>query len=88
MADLISYLKSVAAGGQERKTYGLTKREFDIIGTIVSGYSNKDIAQKFTIAEDTVKHHLTNIFNKLGVSNRLELALFAVHHKLIDSSGS
>lgn len=85
VADLVELLKAIAGGaGQERKSFGLTKREFEIIGTIVAGYSNKDIAQKFTIAEDTVKHHLTNIFNKLGVSNRLELALFAVHHKLID----
>jgi DNA-binding NarL/FixJ family response regulator len=45
--------------------------------------SNKDIAAKFDISEDTVKHHLTNIFDKLGVSNRLELALFAIHHSLV-----
>jgi DNA-binding NarL/FixJ family response regulator len=89
VADLVSLLKSMASGGsQERKSFGLTKREFEIIGTIVAGYSNKDIAQKFAIAEDTVKHHLTNIFNKLGVSNRLELALFAVHHKLIDDASA
>ena len=49
------------------------------------GWRVKDIAQKFSISEDTVKHHLTNIFNKVGVSNRLELALFAVHHKLVDT---
>lgn len=88
VADLVGLLKSVVTGGQERKSFGLTKREFEIIGTIVAGYSNKDIAQKFSIAEDTVKHHLTNVFNKLGVSNRLELALFAVHHKLIDDGNS
>ena len=38
------------------------------------------VAEKFAISTKTVKHHLTNIFNKVGVSNRLELALFAVHH--------
>lgn len=43
------------------------------------GYANKEIAECFTIAEDTVKHHLSNIFDKLGVSTRLELALFAVN---------
>ena len=68
----------------KKKTFGLTKRELEIVGAIVAGNSNKDIAQKFTISEDTVKHHLTNVFNKVGVSNRLELALFAVHHKLVD----
>jgi DNA-binding NarL/FixJ family response regulator len=50
----------------------------------VAGFANKDIARKFSISEDTVKHHLTNIFDKTGVSNRLELALFAVDHKIVD----
>src|SRR5436309_1065861 len=51
---------------------------------IVAGYSNRDIAQKFSISEQTVKHHLTNTFDKLGVSTRLELALFAVNHGLTE----
>ena len=49
---------------------------------ILAGCSNNDIATKFKISEKTVKHHLTNIFDKLGVSNRLELALFALYHRL------
>ena len=44
----------------------------------------KEIARKFSLSEDTVKHHLTNIFDKMGASNRLELALFAVHHRLLE----
>jgi two-component system nitrate/nitrite response regulator NarL len=40
------------------------------------------MAEKLSIAEDTIKHHLTSIFDKTGVSNRLELALFAIHHRL------
>src|SRR5207302_1039155 len=48
----------------------------------VAGYSNKEIAEYFKISEDTVKHHLSNIFDKLGVSTRLELALFAVNQSL------
>src|SRR2546422_1042807 len=65
-----------------RKQFGLTPRELEIISVILGGYSNNDIAAKFAISEKTVKHHLTNIFDKLGVSNRLELALFALHHNL------
>jgi DNA-binding NarL/FixJ family response regulator len=87
VSDLVQSLRSLMATAQEqtrKKTFGLTKRELEIVGAIVAGNSNKDIAQKFTISEDTVKHHLTNVFNKVGVSNRLELALFAVHHKLVD----
>jgi two-component system nitrate/nitrite response regulator NarL len=86
VANLVQTLrKMMSAASQQpaKKTFGLTKRELEIVGTIVGGYSNKDIAKTFTISEDTVKHHLTNIFNKVGVSSRLELALFAVNHKLV-----
>ena len=86
VSSLVRALRTLApANGQSpKKAFGLTKREFEIISTIVGGYSNKDIARKFMISEVTVKHHLTNIFDKVGVSSRLELALFAVNHKLVD----
>ena len=61
---------------------GLTARERQIVAAILSGHTNKDIAQEFSISKETVKSHLSNIFDKLGVSNRLELALFAIHHQL------
>ena len=53
-----------------------------------AGLSNKEIAKKFVLSEDTVKHHLTNIFDKVGASNRLELALFAIHHRLLEERDS
>ena len=73
-------------GGEDpsKRRYGLTPSEMEVISAIVAGYTNKDIAQKFAISEQTVKHHLTNIFDKVGVSNRLELALFAVNHHLAE----
>jgi two-component system, NarL family, nitrate/nitrite response regulator NarL len=61
-----------------QRTFGLTDRESEIVGAVASAYSNKEIAQLFDISETTVKHHLTNIFDKVGVSTRLELAMFAV----------
>jgi len=64
------------------QTFGLTEREIEIVAAITAGHVNKYIAEKLMISEKTVKHHLTNIFDKLGVSNRLELALFALHHRL------
>jgi two-component system nitrate/nitrite response regulator NarL len=67
----------------ERRTFGLTPREMEVVGCIVEGCSNRDIARQFTISEETVKRHLSNIFDKTGVSTRLELALFAIAHKLI-----
>lgn len=55
--------------------FGLTLREMEIAGKIASGRSNKDVGREFSICERTVKHHLTNIFKKVGVSSRLELAV-------------
>ena len=90
MADLVSAVRSrgLAIDGKiprQKADFGLTARERQIVSAVVNAYQNKEIAEKFAISEKTVKHHLTNIFNKVGVSNRLELALFAVHHHL-DSS--
>jgi two-component system, NarL family, nitrate/nitrite response regulator NarL len=67
----------------ERKTFGLTPREMDVVGCIVEGCSNRDIARQFTLSEETVKRHLSNIFDKTGVSTRLELAMFAIAHRLV-----
>ena len=73
-----------AAAVPERKTYGLTPRELEVVTCIVEGCSNKDIAKQFSISEETVKRHLSNVFDKTGVSTRLELALFAISHKLVE----
>ncbi len=88
VSDMVGYLKQQIATqpAPKAKSYGLTRREIEILGTIVAGLSNKEIAQKFSLSEDTVKHHLTNIFDKVGVSSRLELALFAINNHLIEQS--
>lgn len=59
-----------------RRLECLTPRERDIIGELGAGSSNKEIAQKFSVTERTVKAHLTAIFRKLGISGRLQAALF------------
>ena len=64
--------------------FGLTARELEIVSSVTAGYSNKEIAQRFTLSQETVKHHLTKIFSKVGVTNRLELALFAISHHVVD----
>jgi len=71
------------AAPPQRKTYGLTPRELEVVGCIVEGCSNRDIAKQFGLSEETVKRHLSNIFDKTGVSTRLELALFAIAHHLV-----
>ena len=63
-------------------TSTLTAREMEIVSAIRSGNSNREIALKLSISEETVKRHLSNIFSKLGVSSRLELAMLAGHHDL------
>jgi DNA-binding NarL/FixJ family response regulator len=85
VSNLVQYLRTlVQSSGEEsrQKKFGLTPRELEIVSAVVAGYSNKEIAEYFKISEDTVKHHLSNIFDKLGVSTRLELALFAVNQAL------
>jgi two-component system, NarL family, nitrate/nitrite response regulator NarL len=86
VSDLVKALREEAAPNQTScsRQYGLTPREMQIVTLIVAGYSNPDIAQRFSISEQTVKHHISHIFDKVGVSNRLELALFAVNHKLTE----
>jgi two-component system, NarL family, nitrate/nitrite response regulator NarL len=69
-------------GERKANRFGLTPREMDIVPQVAAGASNKDIAQLFSLREDTVKHHLSNIFDKLGVGSRLELAIFAINHGL------
>ena len=70
---------------QRPRQYGLTAREFEIVSAIVAGQSNRDIPEQLAISLQTVKHHLTSVFDKTGVSTRLELALFAIRHGLIDA---
>lgn len=70
-------------GAKPAKRYNLTGRELQIINSVTQGLMNKDIGQALSISEETVKRHLTNIFNKVGMSSRLELALFAIEHGLV-----
>lgn len=88
VSSLVATLRALTPGPGEvarQKKFGLTPRELEVIAVVVAGYTNRDIAQKFSISEQTVKHHLSNIFDKLGVSTRLELALFAVNHRLVET---
>ena len=87
VANLVKALQQLmaqAAAVPDRKTYGLTPRELEVVTCIVEGCSNRDIAKQFAISEETVKRHLSNVFDKTGVSTRLELALFTIAHKLVE----
>jgi two-component system, NarL family, nitrate/nitrite response regulator NarL len=65
------------------KTYGLTARELSTVQCISEGCSNKDMAKELSISVETVKRHVSSVFDKTGVSTRLELAMFAIAHKLV-----
>jgi two-component system nitrate/nitrite response regulator NarL len=90
---LFAAIASVMAGGvwigseggstRPQAVFGLTAREIEIVRAVMSGDTNREISAKFSISENTVKRHLTHIFNKVGASTRVELALFAAHHGLL-----
>ena len=85
-AGAATVIQTAGASEVEIARLGLTRREVQIIGALVDGQTNKDIANTFGISEYTVKHHLTNIYDKLGVYNRVELVLFAINRGLCSLS--
>ena len=83
--NVIEYMgREAVAARDERDRPVLTPRELDIVSAIVGGLTNRDMARQFALSEQTVKHHLTRIYDKLGVANRLELALYAIQRRLVD----
>lgn len=80
--DLAHAVAQVRAPAIQR--YRLTARERDILAAIVDGASNRAIADRLGISLQTVKHHLTNVFDKTGASSRLELAVLAMREGLTD----
>lgn len=85
-AEVIDAFKKSAESGMRREKPLLSDREKEIVQLVAQGFRNREIGEKLFISEQTVKNHLHNIFDKLGVSDRLELALYAIHHRLIDQA--
>ena len=83
-AEVINALKKSAESGRPEKPL-LSDREKEVIQLVTQGFRNREIGEKLVISEQTVKNHLHNIFDKLGVSDRLELALYAIHHRLVET---
>ncbi len=77
-----AFSKSAETGRREKPL--LSDREKEIVQLVAQGYRNREIGEKLFISEQTVKNHLHNIFDKLGVSDRLELALYAIHHRITE----
>ena len=62
----------------------VTKREEQVVNLVAEGLTNRDISKRLNLSEHTVRNYLFRIFDKLGTSNRLELALYALHPRSID----
>jgi DNA-binding CsgD family transcriptional regulator len=67
--------------------FGLTPRERQILEMVVAGHANKEIARACSVTEQTIKHHLTRVFDKTGASTRVELVMIASKSGLFDSPG-
>jgi len=80
--DLAHAVKHVTA--ERPRPYKLTARELEIVAAIAEGQSNRQIAERLSISLQTVKHHLTSVFDKTGASNRLELALLAIRQGVVN----
>lgn len=86
VSSLVTALRRVPAPMASAPTpFGLTPRQVAIIRAVATGATNRDIATQLGISEDTVKQHVAAVFDKCGVSTRVELVFFAVNHHLIDS---
>jgi DNA-binding NarL/FixJ family response regulator len=84
VTDIIRHLRELAANPRRGATPAdrLSPRERQVIVGVTSGESNREIATRLGLSEDTIKHHMSNIFDKLGVSNRAELAAYATSRGL------
>lgn len=82
VVQLLNDLAASTKSDTPRNDFGLTPRELEIVALVTEGCGNREIAGRLTISEETVKRHLTHIFDKVGMSTRLELALFALDHNL------
>ena len=86
VADLMELVRSSAQSpnGSVRQPFGLTPREREVLTLVAAGYPNKEIARTCAVSEETIKHHLTRMFDKVGASNRLELAMVATQVGLLN----
>jgi two-component system nitrate/nitrite response regulator NarL len=87
VAELLEVVRTFAAPAvndtQTGRTAVLTRREREVLSLVVAGYANKEIAKTFSVSEETIKHHLTRMFDKVGAANRVELTIVATERGLV-----
>jgi DNA-binding NarL/FixJ family response regulator len=79
LVELVRTYSQTSEPTRNKPRVSFTPREREVLALVVEGFSNKEIATKFTVSEETIKHHLTRMFDKAGASNRVELAMKATH---------
>jgi len=84
LADVVTTLALAARPGRVTSSIHLTPRQRQVLKIVASGGTNREVAQQLSVSEDTVKHHITKILDKTGMSRRVELAVYAVEHGLLD----
>jgi DNA-binding NarL/FixJ family response regulator len=82
VAELVTSVVTGSAPTAQARIDSLTPREREVVRLVSEGLKNKQIAERLTIADVTVRHHLTSIFAKLDVADRLSLVVFAFHNGL------
>jgi two-component system, NarL family, nitrate/nitrite response regulator NarL len=82
LMDMVSALGE-PSNAADRRPFGFTRREREVLALVVAGCPNKEIARVCAVSEETIKHHLTRMFDKVGASNRVELALIASESGLV-----
>jgi two-component system nitrate/nitrite response regulator NarL len=88
LMEMVGTLPDQSSPAADRQPFSLTPREREVLALVVAGYANKEIARACDVSEETIKHHLTRMFDKVGASNRLELAMLATESRLLDGSSS
>lgn len=89
VTDLVETVRPLIQSAHERGPilpWNLTARERQVLALVAAAHPNKEIARRFNVSEETVKHHLTRLFAKVGAANRLELAMIATQHGIVENA--
>src|SRR5262245_11137866 len=84
VADLMAAVRPLIQSAGTDASVSFTPRERQVLTLVMAGHANKEIARQCAVSEETVKHHLTRMFDKVGASNRAELSLRATKLALVD----
>jgi DNA-binding NarL/FixJ family response regulator len=84
LADVVTMLTLATRPITSRSPVHLTPRQYEVLKILASGGTNREVARILSVSQDTVKHHITKILDKTGMSSRVELALYAVEHGMLD----